>query len=71
MYRLRRLERVSALVTVLKIKLELYTTLLRFFWSTAFTVETWYLTLTHLVKAQVPMMEIEGRLVVPGGHIKI
>jgi hypothetical protein len=59
------------MAATLKIKPELYTTMLRFFRSAAFTVETLYHTLIRLVMAHVPAMKIDGRLVLLADHIKI
>jgi hypothetical protein len=49
----------------------LYTTMLRFFRSTAFTVTALYNTLIRLVTAHLPMMELNGRIVLLADHIKV
>jgi hypothetical protein len=62
---------VSSMAAALKMKPELYTTMLRFFRSAAFTVETLYHKLIHLVMKEVSVLETGGRIVVLGDHIKI
>ena len=62
---------ISSMAAALKIKPELYTAMLRFFRSAAFTVETLYHTLIRLVMAHVPVMNIDGRIVLLADHIKI
>jgi hypothetical protein len=59
------------MAAALKIRAELYTTMLRFFRSAAFTVENLYHTLVRLVMVRVPAMKIDGRLVLLADHIKI
>jgi hypothetical protein len=59
------------MAAALKLKPELYTTMLRFFRPAAFTVTALYNTLIRLVTARLPVMELNGRVVLLADHIKI
>jgi hypothetical protein len=67
----RDLRGISSMAAALKIKPELYTAMLRFFRSAAFTVEALYHRLIHLVMAHAPVMEADGRIVLLADHIKV
>jgi hypothetical protein len=62
---------ISSIVAALKMKPALYTTMLRFFRSAAFTVEALYHKLIRLVMVHALVMELNGRIVLPANHIKI
>jgi hypothetical protein len=62
---------VTAVVSALRMKPELYTTMLRFFRSGSFLIETLYRKLIALILRYGPVKEINGALVLIADHIKI
>jgi hypothetical protein len=62
---------VSSFVSVLKIKPQLYTTMLRFFRSKAFSIENIYEKLIRIITGMVGMETLAGRVLVMADHIKI
>jgi hypothetical protein len=62
---------VTSMASALKIKPELYTTMLRFFRSAAFTVEALYGKLIRLILVHALVMEIDSRIILLADHIKI
>jgi hypothetical protein len=62
---------VTSMVAALKMKPDLYTTMLRFFRLAAFSVSALYNILIRLVMTHLLVMELNGRIVLLADHIKI
>jgi hypothetical protein len=62
---------ISSIVSVLRIKPELYSTLLKFFRSTAYQAEVLYEKLLRIILHYAPIKKVNGRMVLLADHIKI
>jgi hypothetical protein len=62
---------VSSVISVLRIKPERYTTLLKFFRSTSFDIDGLYQKLITVFLKILPPKTVDGRVILAGDHIKI